>query len=334
MKTRRPGVLLVGLLMAGCDLGFSLDLSDITWDTPHGPDELWVRGEVYIGGRPAAPREAIIHIYAPTDTLEPISSWRMCADGYYCLTFGASPDPRACGYLIGVERWDGARSEKQPLFVSPPLPCVPAPSIAVGQRIEFPTYAPLDPPFTLTGVVYVDSARAGAGAATAIVNAEWGSGFDLKTDGTGRYTLTTTDGAERVRLCSSVQVRVTSGVHTDLHSQLGSVPLRTCGPTREMPEVRFGWGTALRGSVHSGGAPVGWRAAHLELLGRYDSTVVGDTAWTRDDGSFQLFLPFGTRLDCESLVRVTHGSQSLTYRMHDVGSGPCGYGLNHVFQLP
>jgi hypothetical protein len=86
-----------------------------------------------------------------------------------------------------------------------------------------------------------------------------------------------------------------------------AVDLDRCGD-RDIGEIRFGQVQAAVGRVRQGAepVPVGTGEAWVELLSPADSTTVGDPAFTRDNGTFVLWFPYGvTDPGCDWLVRVS-----------------------------
>jgi len=335
MKTQRIAMLAATLTLAGCemDFGFGLDLSG--WGCCY--PRLAVEGPASIGTVPTMIGEATVLVYAPSDTVAPVpwqpAAW-ICSTGSYCVDFGSYADPTYCTYRVRTQRWDGVRSELRPLFAAPPVPCAPGEATFQGASSTLPAYELLTDPFTITGTVYLDSLTADRAMASAELWLRPPKGsVTLPTDSSGTFRYSTSDAAERFALCGAVSVVVTAGARTEFTS-LGAVGIEACGPERRFRDARFGWLRAATGQVYGAGwhEHVGAGAAKVELLAPGDSTVVGEAAWTSDDGGYQLWFPYGMPSPgCGWLIRATRGASTETRRLDDATG--CGYPRYHSFSL-
>jgi hypothetical protein len=342
-------------VLTACDLGVT-DLGDQIEEAlcggpcPSGPlpgpPVLAVSGEVYIGEFLASrSAEFAVHLYSPTDTVTPLRStgdW-----GGYFFDFGHLPTADACRSLVRAERWDGVMSELEPLFQDPAAACRSPSPDHVGPALRLPAYAPMDEPFTIWGRVWVDGRPAGAGEMEARIDGPFASAGSVRprTDGSGRFSYSTTDRRAWVWLCLQAQARVAwsggdpSGGAT---VELREIPLRACGRERRLPDTRLGSTKAVWGKATVDGARVAEGAVQVELLRASDSTVVGAPELTYDDGYFHVYFPHGlapcTTVDCDPsrpgcgwLVRAGLVRRPGTEVIHP-RSGGCSYPSDGVYQ--
>jgi hypothetical protein len=308
------------------DFGFGLDLG--CWGFCAGGGTPPISGAIRVGEYPATFDEVRILLYAPGDTVTPLTTYSHsdCSQGTYCIWLGVPTDTLACGYLARAVRWDDVRTGLEPLFLDPPAPC--RLDVMVGYQgpdFELPAYAPLSTPFTVTGTVYSGALPAAAGAATVRIPLRTPTEAAIaQTDSTGRYTFATTDGAQRFHLCRNVGAEVTVGTSYEAVF-LGSVPAQRCGDRRELPDARLGgWRMVAWGHVQDADGPVGSKAARVELLSAADSSVVGEAGWTQDDGGYRIWFPFGYQeAGCQFLLRATKGTTSQTRALPGAPNGPC-----------
>lgn len=271
--------------------------------------ELMVFGEIFVDGYPPVWDEAFVTVYEPQDTLTPITltfpvedngrlvtrsvtrvpvSWR----GYE-LSFGSSPDPTVCTYLLRVILWNGTRSELQPLVPDPPLACTAAHAPFQGSSFEVAGYGG-EEEYYVEGTVFVDGSLAGQGRAGVDVNvrrrgAEPPAFVATEADGTFRVAL---DGPQWFVLCrSGIGARFRAGDYEQIINVTGLPDMESCGIGRRLPDVRLGQTLAAEGVIRVDGAPVAEGEGWARLLDPADATLVGDTVWTQDNGAYRLYFP-------------------------------------------
>lgn len=330
--------------LSGCDYDLDLFGPEASgWsgsDAAPPPDpELMVRGEVFVDGYPVAWDEAFVEVYAPEDTLRPVPVTFIAQDdgpwitltrtrapvawGAYELNFGSFSDPAVCSYLIRVILWNGSRSELRPLVPNPPAGCDPQWVPLQGSRFEMAGYGEEEERW-VGGTVFVDGVLAGQGGAGVELQVRRRRGeppafVTTGPDGSFRVTL---DGPQWFALCSrGIGARFRAGDYEQFLDFGGFDEVESCGSGRRLPEIRLGQTLAAEGVVRVDGAPAGEGGGWVRLLDPADSTLVGDTARTQDNGGYRLYFPLGLEEPgCDWLIEagITDGpSEVRPYQRFD-----------------
>lgn len=351
MIERVPAFALLSLLCAclsGCDMDFGFNLS-----CANNCGFVTVEGEVLVDGYRPALGEAVMELFAPDDTLTPLSReeahlrWWSAQDGSetetqfpvgwegYDLDFGVDPDPVVCSYMARVILWNGIRSAVRRLFANPSPSCASDPARYRGATFDLPGYGEGEERW-VEGTVWVDGELAGADDVAVEVHVRRRDDeppVTVTTDAEGTYRVTL-DGPQWFVACRHGTSAVADAGFDEASTEIGGLAAERCGEHRRLHEVRFGQRLAAMGQVRIDGQPAGEGGAWLRLLDPADSAAVGDTVWTYDDGSYRLHLPIEIQdpAACDWLVEAALVGGTPVVRPLQV-SFPCPYPASHDFDL-
>lgn len=376
MKTRWPIVILVACATAACNWDFNLtglgdafscndcwDVGGGSWGGGGGYVTTSYHGRISIGSYSAVPGEATVYLYDPDDPTLPVDSSGSSSfsGSEYAFNFGNTPGPGVCDYLAQVVLWNGDSSDLLPLFPSRPTSCDSLPAAMTTRDFELPPYEPLDAPFTLTGHVLIDGAPAPSGVRVD-VRARWAGDASVSicswgfysvqhdqylwstsecvpsfTDASGSFSYSTTDRGQWFVLCDVAAAQVTLPDGTTRITQLGSIARSEC-TERRLPDVRDGSVEVAQGTIRIEEIDewVGADEAYVEILDPNDSTVIGDRAWSLDDGSYHLWFPDGAgKPPCDLLVRATllDGGSEVRALFPGSTEATCPITWSHSFRL-
>lgn len=345
-----PSLLLTALALAACD--FDLTGLGGNWfgEPCYGcytpPPSVSLTGLVYVGPYRAEPEEAVVLLFAPSDTVTPMDSIRVDYGGMYWKDFGSNPTPAECGYVARAVKWTGEKTQLQPLFAHASS-CGSSTYVASGPRFDLPEYPELDEPFAVWVEVRVagEPARDGEVQLQPSLRVPDGA-FDWSADWTpsdaeGRVVFETIDGAQRFALCRYVHATVQAAATGELHyTALHPVSDGSCGDARRLPDLRLGTRKAASGRVFLGGrdlhdTPTATAGeATVALVSAADSSVVREVFETYDDGSFHVWFPH-EMFDpgCDWLLRLELGERVHYRPLLPPGATSCQPDFYHDFEL-
>ena len=346
---RLLSLLLTPALLTACDIDLT-GLGDGLFGPCYGcytpSPSVSVMGVVLVGPYLAESGEAVVLLFAPTDTVTPKDSVRVESGGTYWKDFGSSPAPDVCEYRARAVLWTGEKTAFQPFF-SNPSSCASSTYASSGPRFGLPDYPELDEPFVVWAAVRVAGQPAKEGEAqllpplripdgSFVSSAAW-----IPSNAEGRVVLETTDGAQRYTLCRYAHVVVqATATGEERYAGLDLPSDGICGSERRLPDVRFGTRKAAFGSVYVGTRSfgplprAGAGEATVSLVSPIDSTIVGEAVETHDDGRFHVWFPH-EMFDpgCDWLIRAEVADQVQYRRLLPDGATTCLPEFYHDFDF-
>lgn len=300
-----------------------------------------VSGTVWVGSYVAEEPEAWILVYAPPDTVAPVDSISLYYGGHYSSHFGSQPAPAVCGYVARAVSWTGSATQLERLFPAS-TDCQPSLLTVQGPVFRLPAYPPLDEPFVVWGEVMVQGRPAQPGEVTLVTPRRAAEGTVEQTITTGEdgiWRIEAPDGAQRYSLCRRAWAFVRSELGIEHESRLDLPSSGDCGNARRMPDIRIGSRKAAVGVVFRRPSPtshvrVGEGAARLALLNPADSSEVGETFETYDDGSFHLWFSHEmSEPGCDWLLRAELDGRVEIRPLLPPGVTDCRPEIYHAFEF-
>lgn len=343
-----PAILcLLCVFLSACDMDFGFALGGVC---ENNCGMVAVEGDVFVDGYRVEPGEAVMELYAPDDTLTPlplegVDLWGPAQDGSetqlpldgqgYYWNFGVDPDPAVCSYMARVILWNGIPSGVRPLFANPSVSCASDPARHPGATFELPGYGE-DEERWVEGTVWVDGELAGADEVAVEVHVrrrDDEAPVAVTTDEQGTYRVAL-DGPQWFVACRRVTSALAKAGSEEASTEIGGLAAERCGERRRLHDVRFGQRLVALGQVSIDGEPAGEGGAWVRLLDPADSTVVGDTVWTYDDGSYRLHLPLELQdpAACDWLIEAAlAGGTPAVWPLQ--ASFPCPFPASHDVEL-